>query len=56
LPTKAERFRQKVHALVFPSAYGGTLHTLYDTFIVIWVIVSVLAVVLESVQKMSLPA
>jgi len=30
---------------------GGTLHTLYDTFIVIWVIVSVLAVVLESVQS-----
>ena len=44
-------FRQKVHALVFPSAYGGTLHTLYDTFIVIWVIVSVLAVILESVHS-----
>jgi voltage-gated potassium channel Kch len=27
------------------------LHTLYDTFIVIWVIVSVLAVILESVQS-----
>ena len=43
-------FRQKVHAIVYPSAYGGSLHTIVDTFIVIWVIVSVLAVILESVQ------
>jgi len=43
-------FRQKVHAVVFPSAYGGSLHTIFDTFIVIWVIVSVMAVILESVQ------
>ena len=43
-------FRQKVHAVVFPSAYGGSLHTIFDTFIVIWVIVSVLAVILESVH------
>ncbi len=43
-------FRQKVHAIVYPSAYGGSLHTIFDTFIVIWVIVSVLAVILESVQ------
>jgi voltage-gated potassium channel Kch len=43
-------FRQKVHAVVFPSEYGGSLHTIFDTFIVIWVIVSVLAVILESVH------
>ena len=43
-------FRQRVHAVVFPSEYGGSLHTIFDTFIVIWVIVSVLAVILESVQ------
>ena len=43
-------FRQKVHAVVFPSEYGGSLHTIFDTFIVIWVIVSVLAVILESVK------
>jgi hypothetical protein len=43
-------FRQKVHAVVFPSAYGGSLHTIFDTFIVIWVVVSVLAVILESVH------
>ena len=43
-------FRQRVHALVFPSEYGGTLHNMFDTFIVIWVIISVLAVILESVH------
>jgi len=44
-------FRQRVHALVFPSEYGGTLHNMFDTFIVIWVIISVLAVILESVHS-----
>ncbi len=43
-------FRQRVHALVFPSEYGGTLHNMFDSFIVIWVIISVLAVILESVH------
>jgi len=43
-------FRQRVHAVVFPSEYGGSLHTIFDTFIVIWVSVSVLAVILESVH------
>ena len=44
-------FRQKMHALVFPSEYGGALHHIFDTFIVVWVIVSVLAVILESVHS-----
>ena len=48
---KGRTFRQKVHALVFPSEYGGELHHMFDTFIVIWVIISVIAVVLESVQS-----
>jgi voltage-gated potassium channel Kch len=43
-------FRQKVLDIVYPIAYGGSLHTIFDTFIVIWVIVSVLAVILESVH------
>ncbi|MFM7971694.1 MAG: ion transporter, partial [Betaproteobacteria bacterium] len=43
-------FRQKVHALVFPSEYGGTLHHLFDGLIVLWVVVSVAAVILESVH------
>lgn len=44
-------FRQKVHALVFPSPFGGELHHIFDNFIVIWVIVSVIAVILESVHS-----
>jgi voltage-gated potassium channel Kch len=51
LANQGRSFRQKVHALVFPSDYGGTLHTMFDTFIVIWVIISVLAVILESVHS-----
>ena len=50
IANQGRTFRQKVHAVVFPSAYGGSLHTIFDTFIVIWVIVSVLAVILESVH------
>ncbi|NBQ87593.1 MAG: hypothetical protein EBU07_08975, partial [Betaproteobacteria bacterium] len=48
---RGRTFRQRVHALVFPSEYGGTLHHIFDNFIVFWVIVSVVAVVLESVQS-----
>ena len=48
---KGRTFRQKIHALVFPSDYGGELHHMFDTFIVIWVIISVLAVILESVHS-----
>ncbi len=48
---KGRTFRQKIHALVFPSEYGGELHHMFDTFIVIWVIISVLAVILESVHS-----
>ena len=48
---RGRTFRQKVHAVVYPSEFGGALHTLFDTFIVIWVIISVLAVILESVHS-----
>ena len=44
-------FRQKVHALVYPGELGGTLHHIFDTFIVVWVVLSVIAVVLESVHS-----
>jgi voltage-gated potassium channel Kch len=44
-------FRQKVHALVFPSKFGGELQKIFDVFIGIWVMISVLAVILESVQS-----
>jgi len=46
-------FRQKIHALVFPSALGGKLQNIFDTFIGVWVIISVAAVVLESVNSVS---
>jgi len=50
---RGRTFRQKIHAMVFESAYGGKLQTIFDTFIGIWVIISVLAVVLESIHSVS---
>jgi len=46
-------FRQKIHALVFESAYGGKLKDFFDLFIGVWVLISVLAVVLETVASVS---
>lgn len=46
-------FRQKVHALVFESPYGGKLKDFFDVFIGVWVLISVIAVVLESVASVS---
>ncbi len=43
--------RQRVHALVFPSPTGGRLHAAFDTMIVGCVLLSVLCVLLESVQS-----
>ena len=45
--------RQKIHALVWPSEHGGKLHQYFDTFIVVWVVVSVIAVILESVESVA---
>jgi hypothetical protein len=50
---KGRTFRQKIHALVFVSPYGGKLQSIFDTFIGVWVIISVLAVVLESIHSVS---
>jgi voltage-gated potassium channel Kch len=44
-------FRQKIHALVYPSEFGGDLHQLFDNFIMVCVLISVSAVVLQSVQS-----
>lgn len=44
-------FRQHVHALVWPSDRGGRLHHYWDNFVGVWVVISVLAVVLESVES-----
>ena len=48
---KRRTFRQKVHALVYTSAYGGTIHNIFEVFINVWVLISVTAVVLESVNS-----
>ena len=48
---RGRSFRQKIHALVFTSEYGGKLQSIFETFIGVWVIVSVLAVVLESIYS-----
>lgn len=48
---RGRTFRQKVHALVWPSEHGGKLHEYFDSFIVVWVVISVIAVILESVES-----
>jgi hypothetical protein len=50
---KGRSFRQKVHALVFPSPFGGTAQVIFEVFIAVWVLLSVLAVILESVHSIS---
>lgn len=44
-------FRQQVYALLNPTDTSGKLQELLDTFIVWWVFISVVAVVLESVES-----
>jgi voltage-gated potassium channel len=46
-------FRQKIHALVFNSPYSGKIKDFFDVFIGVWVLISVIAVVLESVASVS---
>ena len=53
LLNKGRSFRQRMHALLFTSPFGGKLHELFNGFIGIWVLISVIAVVLESVQSVS---
>jgi hypothetical protein len=45
--------RQRVHALVFDSPYGGKMQVIFDAFIGICVLLSVIAVVMESVQSVN---
>lgn len=47
---RGRTFRQRVHALVYPSSYSGKLHLYVDAFIAFWVVISVCCVVLESVH------
>ena len=48
---RGRTFRQHVHALVSPSEFGGRLHEMFDMTIMMWVLISVVAVVLESVDS-----
>lgn len=44
-------FRAKVYALMEPSGHSGRLHFYLDNFIVFWIALSIICVVLESVQS-----
>jgi len=47
---RGKSFRYKIYALVNETPTSGQLHQIFDFFIVVWVIISVLAVILESVH------
>ncbi len=44
-------FRQCVYALLNPTERSGKLHEMLDSFVVWWVFISVVAVILESVES-----
>jgi hypothetical protein len=48
---KDKSYRYKIYALVNETPTSGKLHHIFDMFIVTWVILSVLAVIFESVQS-----
>ena len=49
---KGKSLRQQVYALINPTDTSGKLHEYFDTLIVWWVLISVSAVILESVQSL----
>jgi len=48
---KGRTFRQHVHAIVWPSRFGGQINKFCDLFIIFWVLISVLSVLLETVES-----
>ncbi len=44
-------FRAKVYALLEPTGHSGRLHHYVDNFIMFWVLISIVSVVLESVDS-----
>jgi hypothetical protein len=50
---KDKSFRYKIYALVNETPTSGELHQIFDFMIVVWVIISVLSVILESVQSIN---
>ena len=51
LLNKGRTFRQHVHAIVWPSRFGGQINKFCDLFIIFWVLISVLSVLLETVES-----
>ena len=47
---RGRTFRQHVHAIVWPSRFGGQINKFCDLFIIFWVLVSVISVLLETVE------
>lgn len=45
--------RQKVHALLFHDARGGTLHLSVEIFLIAWIVASVISIVCESVDSLN---
>ena len=50
---KHKSFRYKIYALVNETPTSGELHHIFDLMIVVWVILSVLSVIFESVQSVN---
>ncbi len=50
---KSKSFRYKIYALVNETPTSGELHHIFDFMIVVWVILSVLSVIFESVQSVN---
>ena len=48
---KGRTFRQHVHAIVWPSRFGGQMHDFFELFIIGWVVISVISVLLETVES-----
>lgn len=44
-------FRGKLYALLEPTGHSGQLHVYFDNFIMFWVVLSIIAVVLETVAS-----
>ncbi len=44
--------RQKVHALMFPGAQGGSLALALELFLIFWILASVVSIVCESVDSL----
>ncbi len=43
--------RQKIHALLFPSEFGGRLYEVIEMFLIFWIVLSALSIVFESVES-----